>query len=385
MESTSSPLILRNVINEIKNACPEVIYTFIFQENQILAQDQNTTLQAITQTQAAFAPLASKSDTIGGLKSVTFQGTRRRLNITFINDFYLATVTPNQTDQKIINNLTRVTIPAMLKIAQENPPTSNPENLQENDIPTPEPIPPIQISSSPEIQTPQIQFLSVTVENMGVYGRFGNPDVIHLDPIIMAQWNEQYGYNKIKEIIVEDSATGKSRKLRIFPIKEQKFEGKGIIQMPEKTQQELHAPRGTALTIRPVVENFGTTVIHEQEASGASTETAKVSVTRPVAGIPVSQFMVENLNGRINEFLGADVARVDSAIIARWNELFNGNKIQEITVEDTVTGKKLNCRFKPIKDSNLEGKGVIQLSDKLQSVLLIKKGALVLVKPIIEQ
>jgi hypothetical protein len=94
--------------------------------------------------------------------------------------------------------------------------------------------------------------------------------------------------------------------------------------------------------------------------------------------------MVENLKG-IGGLLGSpDGARVDTGIIARWSELFGGKEIKEITIEETVLGKKIQCRFQAIKDSHLDGKGVIQLPDKLQQALSTKKGALVMVKPVVK-
>ena len=84
-------------------------------------------------------------------------------------------------------------------------------------------------------------------------------------------------------------------------------------------------------------------------------------------------------------FLGNnDFARVDNGIIGQWKELFGEREIEQITVEETVTGRKLTCRFKPIKGADLEGKGVIQLPEKIQQALQTKKGALVVVKPLVE-
>ena len=44
----------------------------------------------------------------------------------------------------------------------------------------------------------------------------------------------------------------------------------------------------------------------------------------------------------------------------------------------------MRCKFKPLKDQKLEGKGIIQMPEKAQLTLQTKKGALVMVKPVIE-
>ncbi|MGA3060622.1 MAG: hypothetical protein ABSD92_09670, partial [Candidatus Bathyarchaeia archaeon] len=70
--------------------------------------------------------------------------------------------------------------------------------------------------------------------------------------------------------------------------------------------------------------------------------------------------------------------------ISQWKEMFGKKEIKEVTVEETVFGKKILCKLQPIKDSQLEGKGVTQIPEKLQQVLRTKKGALVLIKPVVK-
>ena len=44
--------------------------------------------------------------------------------------------------------------------------------------------------------------------------------------------------------------------------------------------------------------------------------------------------------------------------------MFGVKEIKEVAVEETISGKKIRCKLQSIKDSQLEGKGVIQLSEK---------------------
>ncbi|MGF3522820.1 MAG: hypothetical protein ACQXXJ_06965 [Candidatus Bathyarchaeia archaeon] len=98
----------------------------------------------------------------------------------------------------------------------------------------------------------------------------------------------------------------------------------------------------------------------------------------------VSQLTVENLNG-IRRLIGSqDNVRVDPSVIDRWVALCGQKEITHVEVEETQTGKKIVCRFKPIKDAAFSGRAVIQLPEKIQAELQTQRGAQVLVRPIIK-
>ena len=95
---------------------------------------------------------------------------------------------------------------------------------------------------------------------------------------------------------------------------------------------------------------------------------------------PVTQFIVENLGGLL---VPSDTVRIDNAVIAQWKELYGDKKIEEADLE-TLNGKTGRFKFKSIKDSKHEGKGIIQMPEKIQLTLETAKGELVMVKPVIE-
>jgi hypothetical protein len=95
---------------------------------------------------------------------------------------------------------------------------------------------------------------------------------------------------------------------------------------------------------------------------------------------PVNQFIVENLGGLL---VPSDTVRIDSAVIVQWKDLYSDKKIEEVDVE-TLNGKTTRCKFKPIKGSKYEGKGIIQMPEKIQLTLQTTKGELVMVKPVVE-
>ncbi len=133
---------LKNTLNEIKNVCPDVSNTFIFKDGKILAKDETTTEENIKHTMNAFNGIAERADALGELQTVTFQGSKARVNIACQNDFYLTTVASKEADEKYVATLTRVLIPTVIKLVDKLHPatadgetvtTESPEPVMEND------------------------------------------------------------------------------------------------------------------------------------------------------------------------------------------------------------------------------------------------------------
>jgi hypothetical protein len=93
---------------------------------------------------------------------------------------------------------------------------------------------------------------------------------------------------------------------------------------------------------------------------------------------PVNQFMIEKIGGLL---VSADTVRVDSEVIAKWNDLYGDKQITQVHVE-TLEGKTTTCKFKPIKE-NCNAQGIIQIPEKILQALQTSKGKLVMVKPVI--
>jgi hypothetical protein len=384
MSTEARAFALRNALNEIKNVCPDVSNTFIFRENgEIIAEDENTNQTTINDAQETFRDLIEKTKVIGEIESVTFKGENARANITRFRDFYVANVASNKVDEKTVTNLSCVMIPTLLRLVQEIYPASNitKENVQK----------PEETLTTPEISVPEPQTCQLTVEHLGFGSFLKDSNVALIDNALIGQWNEIYGDNQITKVSLENPINAKSLICQFKSFKESKYEGKGVIQLSEKTQLALKVERGAQIVVKPVIGQSEGETPDLAESEESTTEAGASTLGSSLAGdvqscfltAPVNQFMVENVGGmgflRNNEF-----ARVDSGVIARWEELFADKQIDQITIEETLTGRRLTCKFKPIKASELEGKGVIQLPDKIQQALQIKKGALVVVKPVVE-
>jgi hypothetical protein len=92
---------------------------------------------------------------------------------------------------------------------------------------------------------------------------------------------------------------------------------------------------------------------------------------------PVNQFMVEKIGGLL---VASDVVRVDADLVAKWRDLYGDKELTQVRVE-TLEGKAVICRFKPMKEAEGNQKGVIQIPEKILEMLRTGEGKLVMVRP----
>lgn len=111
----------------------------------------------------------------------------------------------------------------------------------------------------------------------------------------------------------------------------------------------------------------------------------QIKPPQPTSEPAATESLVENLTGLSIISGSPDTIRVDRALIGRWRELYGEKIVEEAIIEDASTGKKVRCRFEPITASKLEGQGVVQVPLRLQSRLGIKKGATILVRPVVKE
>jgi predicted regulator of Ras-like GTPase activity (Roadblock/LC7/MglB family) len=117
----------------------------------------------------------------------------------------------------------------------------------------------------------------------------------------------------------------------------------------------------------------------EKPSAENDEQSSRIGVTHAE---PMSnQFMVEDIGGLL---VSADTVRIDKETLTQWQELYENYVIEEVEIE-TFEGKSARCKVKPIKDLKQEGKGVVQIPQKIQHALEIRKGELVKVKPSVEE
>jgi len=103
----------------------------------------------------------------------------------------------------------------------------------------------------------------------------------------------------------------------------------------------------------------------------------------PLKFVPPQQLTVETLSGFKARFT-ADTVEIHQEILKRWSEIFDGQGINKVEIE-AFSGKTAECKVKAINNSNLEGKGLIRIPEKICQILEVKTGELVRIKPIAPQ
>jgi predicted regulator of Ras-like GTPase activity (Roadblock/LC7/MglB family) len=267
---------LKNTLSEIQNICPDIRNAFMFREDGgIIAGDANTSERNIVRVVDAFDGIFEKADSLNGVEGITLEGSKGKIVVSHVNDLYLVTVVCEKADMKYVNTVTRVLIPTVLKLIEKINPTLFKSNLPisetEPEITTkspafkikrpmeePEEQPPAEETgklSEPEIK-PEPVLLEppvnqLIVENLG--GLLVPSDTVRVDNATISQWTELYEGRRVDEVEIE-TFDGKTTRCKVKPIKDSKFEGKGIVQMPDKVQVSLDIRKGELVRIKPVVE-----------------------------------------------------------------------------------------------------------------------------------
>jgi hypothetical protein len=98
-----------------------------------------------------------------------------------------------------------------------------------------------------------------------------------------------------------------------------------------------------------------------------------------------AEFTVDDM-GRLGIISGSsDSVRLHIITVGHWTELFGENKIQRIIIKEANTGKTIECKYEVSRDTERERTSLVLVPELLQRKLKTKKGAKVLIKPIIQQ
>ncbi len=269
MENDVYAFALRNALNDITNACPDIRSIFLFKEDgDIISGEEKAQEEAAVHTVDALDEVLEKAKTLGSLQNIILEGTEGTVNVSRMGDFYLVTVVPEGADLKYVNALTGAVVPTVLKVLERITPASTRDAPFESE--NEEPMAKVDVEStetsaeetvenqeraaseaSSERILPEPQVNQFIVENIG--GLFSPSDVVRVDSDMMSQWIDLYEDRKIAEVTIE-TFEGKSARCKTRPIKESKYEGKGVIQIPEKIQQTLQVKKGELVRVKPVIE-----------------------------------------------------------------------------------------------------------------------------------
>ncbi len=270
MSTESSPNALKSTLDEMEKVCLEVSNSFIFKrDGEVLARDNNTDEVAVTSAINTFNSLAAKAECMGGIESAVFTGKNRKATFAPVKNTYFVTISSKEGDEKSLRVITRVLIPLALKTTQpikaapasvEVSPEHQEIKLKQEEAaeePKEETQKPLAETSVASVLGESSQSQQLIVENAGKFdfgGLHGNQDIAKIDSSVISRWNKLYNGKKIEEVQIEETRTGKQLRCRFKPIKDQKLEGKGIIQLSEKARQKLQTKKGALVIIKPIIQ-----------------------------------------------------------------------------------------------------------------------------------
>jgi hypothetical protein len=258
---------LQTIIGELKNISPETTTTaLIFQNNgQIMASLETTTEDQTKKIILNLSNIASEAETIGGIENLTIQGKDNQLNISTLNDLYLATVSSRSGNQEIVKSFTHVLIPTVVNLLDQlaSMPKDEP-HLQTSQLKeklTKEPVLELEEKPTmvliPEPHHPSEKFFPSTPTNQlmveKIVGLMVQSDTVRIAPNVLAQWSDLYNGKQITMVNIE-ALDGKKTTCKFKPIKESKRSTKGVIQVPEKILLTLQTDKGKLVMVKPVIE-----------------------------------------------------------------------------------------------------------------------------------
>jgi predicted regulator of Ras-like GTPase activity (Roadblock/LC7/MglB family) len=211
---------LKNTLTEIKKICPDVSCSFIFtKDGMVVAGDSETAKETIEKTMHPFQNIVEKEDMIGGLKALIIDGEKGKVNISCVNDMYLALAASKNADATFLQAITHVIVPTVLKLLESTTPT------------------PLQFA-------PPKQLIVDTLSG------FFAGDSVQIDLEVIKQWSELPNRKGVGEIEIE-SFSGKTTKCNAKEINDPKLKGKGIIRMPERICKVLEVKKGEVVRVKP--------------------------------------------------------------------------------------------------------------------------------------
>ena len=260
---------LKSALSEIRNVCPGIKNSFMFKEDgEIIAGDESTPEKVVVRVVDSFDGVLEKADAIGGVECMTVECSKGRVNVSCMDNLYLVTVTSKKADVNYVNIVTRVLIPTVLKLLEKIHPAPLKSNLPTSETEPEVPVvreaeKPAEVSAEeamteelkeplePEPLLPEPPVNQLIVED--VRGLLVPSDTVRIDSETLSEWGGLYDGRKIEEVEVE-TFDGKLTQCKVKPIKDWKYEGKGIIRIPEKIQLTLEIRKGELVRVKPIVK-----------------------------------------------------------------------------------------------------------------------------------
>lgn len=286
---------LKNALVEIKNVCPDISKAFILMDNgTIVAGDEQAIDPSVERAASSLQSLAEKAASVGGLNDLLIDGDKGKVYVSQVNGMYSVMALSKRADLPFLRTVTGIILPTILKVlngidsetalpahlkpaprlpyTQFRPAPSEPlveeeaveETVKEaeeaEEVKAPEPLEATEAeteaeaeaeaeveSPKPPIDLPSQQLI---VDKFG--GLMVRADTIQIDFEVLERWSSLLDVKEIREVDIE-TFSGKTTRCKAKVISDQKFEGRGLIRIPEKTCEALELKRGELIRVKPVV------------------------------------------------------------------------------------------------------------------------------------
>jgi hypothetical protein len=264
---------LKNTLDEIQKICPEIKSAFALDENhEIIARGADTPENILVHAVELLEELLEKAETLGGIQDLSIQGTDGRVNVSQIDEIYLVTSTSKKADLNYASTVTQVLVPTVLRLVSKLPPAPLKDNSRTLESGTETPV--VERTEDPKtsvVEETQAEKLEKQAEperkiedNLPeplvnqfiveeIRGLLAPSDTVRVDSSVIDQWKELYEGKTIEEADVETFG-GKTLRCKVKPIKDEKLEGQGKIQIPNKLQLVLDIKKGELVRVKPAIE-----------------------------------------------------------------------------------------------------------------------------------
>jgi len=267
---------LNNVLDEMRKVCPDIQHAFIYNENGELIAGETETPQKVTNRIInAFDEILERAEAIGGVEAITLNGSMGTVKLYHFNGHYLVAVYSAKAEVGYVDTVVRVLVPTVLKVLEKLSPTplknvaepeSEPLGLEKpqeeglaekpaEEFPAKESKPEAEPAFTPEklqelpssLEVPAVQLI---VENIG--GLLVPSDTVRVDSETLSNWESAFEGKKIEYVEIE-TFDGKTARYKVKPIKDSKYAGKGVVQIPKKAQLTLEIKKGELVKVKPVM------------------------------------------------------------------------------------------------------------------------------------
>ena len=264
MPNEAYTLALKNALTEIRNACPDVNSSFLFDTKAtIIAGDSETSEDVLEKVAKSFEGILEKADTIGGLNSLVIEGSKGNVHISCVNEMYLTMIASKGADMRYLETVARVLIPTVMKLLDSLGPTPLKQPIPSYPLLKPkekeEWHKEIEEKESREIDEEEKEEPKSELElpsNQLIVESFGGllvrSDTVQISEDIMEHWEELLDGKEIGLVEVE-SFNGKTSQCKVKTVDDSKLENKAVIRIPEKLCETLDIKKGELVRVKPVV------------------------------------------------------------------------------------------------------------------------------------